>query len=227
MISIQFVYIMRFCKEVKTNNEQGKCWPGMELLNLWLVGSTLGLLVMNLYRNKTQVQYLTKERVQKTVAQIFYMLLLPRLSCQLFLWATFKISFCLILMLRTRHSINGLQRNVDFHHDPWPEFSENSHGSNCLYQHRCLQVDSLIQNFFDPPAYGSGCSQDWKWLGLVSNAHLENLHTIHHGATSIKGSWHRPGRDRNAMWTAWPTDIFISRKACRTMALYNCMVTLL
>ena len=49
MISMQFVYIMRFCKEVNEQRtaREKRFSPGMELLNLWLVGSTLGHLVMN------------------------------------------------------------------------------------------------------------------------------------------------------------------------------------
>lgn len=81
--------------------------------------------------------------------------------------------------------------------------------------------------FFDPPAYGSGCcSQDWKWLGLVSNAHLENLHTIHHGATSIKGSWHRPGMGKGKCDVDCIAIYLYQRKACRqrrcTIVCWHC-----
>ncbi len=55
MISMQFVYIMRFCKEVNAQRtaREARFSPGMELLNLWLVGSTLGHLVMNLPKKPT------------------------------------------------------------------------------------------------------------------------------------------------------------------------------
>lgn len=209
MISMQFVYIIRFCKEVKTNNEQGKCWPGMELLNLWLVGSTLGLLVMNLYRKKNRFNTWPEKELINFCTN-FYMLLLPRLSCHLFLLATSKISFCLILMsfffdLRTRHSINGLQRNVDFHHDPLPEFfAENSHGSNCLYRHGCLQVDSLIHFFSTHLLMGrvvvlrTGSGLVWFPMHIWRIFTLSIMEPRASREVGIVQAWEKG----NAMWTA-------------------------
>ena len=97
---------------------------------------------------------------------------------------------------------------MDFHHDPLPEFfAANSHGSNCLYQHGCLQVDSLI-HFFRPTCLWvrllfSGLEVAWFGFQCTfgesshypswSHEHQGKLASSRHGILCQKG---------NAMWTA-------------------------